>query len=230
MKKYISLFLAVIVLSGVLTSCSHSLKGGAAVVTDLAGKGYAAVTKEDGGIERDAAGNVIVLETDADGKNVTGENGEYVSNAVRIEHAIVVGDRIEARFFSMKIPDGWSDKTSYSDLIISRDGTKDQLIVSFFEDTTLEEKTKERLKLYDSIKSMYSATGKFSDGEVTISGQKATFYEGFVDPEGEETEPVYVCFYFFEYGGIVYSCYISSNHDLTGTKDFTNILNTIEFI
>ena len=76
MKKYFALIISVIVILTCFTACKPKLKDGV-LVTDAAGKGYAAVTQEGGGAARDDAGNLVVLVTDKNGKNVKGDNGEY---------------------------------------------------------------------------------------------------------------------------------------------------------
>ena len=63
MKKYFALIISVIVILTCFTACKPKLKDGV-LVTDAAGKGYAAVTQEGGGAARDDAGNLVVLVTD----------------------------------------------------------------------------------------------------------------------------------------------------------------------
>lgn len=226
MKKYVALILAAVVLTGVLSSCTKPVKGGT-LVTDSAGNGYAAITKPDGNVKRDEAGNLVVLVTDANGRGVKDESGENKTNVVAIDHALVVGRRIECTHFAMNIPDGWNNNASYSDLIVKREDSEDQIVVSFFEDTTLAEKKTERLKLYESIKETYSS-GRYTESETEICGQPASLHEAYVVPA--DAAPVYVAYYFFEYGGIVYSCFVSSNRDLTGNTEIAGIINTLEFI
>ena len=88
------------------------------VVENGAGEMMAVVTSPDGGIVRDEAGNIIVLVTDENGKNVKGENGEYKTNAIAMDHAIVLGRRVEAENYSVEIGDisieTYRDNADYS--------------------------------------------------------------------------------------------------------------------
>ena len=94
MKKIFALTFAAMIILTCFTACKPKIKNGI-VIQNQAGDSYAAVTKTDGGIARDDAGNVILLVTDANGKNVKDANGEYATKIVALDSALVVGDVIE---------------------------------------------------------------------------------------------------------------------------------------
>lgn len=226
MKKYSICIIAAILMAATLSSCGKDKVDGGAIVTNRAGQTVAAQTKENGRIDRDEAGNLILLATDENGKNVTDKDGKNVTKIQSLDHALVIGDRIECSSYALNIPDGWSNSNSFTDLIIQKDGTKDKIVISTFTGETLDSKREYRLKAMDTIKSSYENV-KYSEYDTTIDGEKASVHELFVDA----VEPnVFMSFYFFQHNGVVYAVTVSSDRDLTGNTTVADILNTIEFI
>ncbi len=235
MKKYFALIITAIIVLTCFTACKPKIKGGG-IVSDAANNNYAAVTKEDGGIVRDEAGNLVVLVTDANGKNVKDENGEYETKAVAIEHALVIGNRIECPGYSLVIPNGWSNKMSFADLIISRDGTKDVLKLSSTREKSFTEVADERAKALSNIKSLFPGA-ESGAREVTIREDiKGEFSYAYVADTGARDENLnvlssYVGYIVFRNSNSVYSCMITSDRDLTGEIDeIVDILGTMEFV
>lgn len=226
MKKYSICIIAATLLAATLSSCGKDKVDGGAIMSNVAGQTVAAQTKEDGNLARDEAGNIILLATDEHGKNVTDKDGKNVTNLQSLDHALVVGNRIECTSFALNIPEGWSNSNSFTDLIIKKDGTEDKIIISTFTGETLQSKKEYRMKAMDSIKSSYNDV-KYSEYNTTIDGEEASVHELFVDA----VEPnVFMSFYFFQHNAVVYSVTVSSNRDLTGNTTVADILNTIEFI
>ncbi|MBE6820453.1 MAG: hypothetical protein E7516_05325 [Ruminococcaceae bacterium] len=235
MKKYFALIITAIIVLTCFTACKPKIKGGG-IVSDAASNNYAAVTKEDGGIVRDDAGNLVVLVTDANGRNVKDDSGEYETKAVAIEHALVIGNRIECPKYSLVIPNGWSDKTSFADLIISRDGTKDIVKISSTEEKTPDELTNEKIKALNNIKSLYPGS-ESGAREVSIRDDiKGEFSYVYVADTGARDENLnilssYVGFIIFRNGATVYSCMITSDRDMSAHIDeIVEILGTMDFI
>lgn len=228
MKKYFALIISMLVIITCFTACKPKLKGGN-YITNAAGDGYAAVTKEDGGIVRDGAGNLIVLVTDENGKNVKDKNGEYQTNAVALEHALVIGDRIECRDFAIQIPSGWEDSLSFSDLVIKKTGTEDIIKISSTRDASLSTIIDDtNSSLLNTIKAQFDNEVSENKG-ITIKDIEAHFLSVFVPDNGTGTSS-YLGYIFFENNGIVYTCMLTSNRDLSSQLDeITNILGTIEF-
>lgn len=235
MKKYFALIIAAVTVLTCFTACKPKIKGGG-IVSDAASNNYAAVTKENGGIERDQAGNLIVLVTDAKGKNVKDDNGEYATKAVALEHALVIGNRIECPNFALTIPSGWSDKMSFSDLVISRDGTKDVVKISVSTDKRVNDVVDEKQSATNQIKSLFpSAKSGAQEIKITdeISGE---FFYAFVEDTGARDENLnvlssYLGFIIFRHSTTVYTCMITSDRDVSDQiDDIAEILSTIEFI
>lgn len=226
MKKYSVCIIAAALIAAILTSCGKDKVDGGAIMTNAAGQTVAAQTKPDGNLDRDEAGNLILLETDENGKNVTDKDGKNVTRLQSLDHALVVGNRIECSSFALNIPEGWSNSNSFSDLIIQKDGTKDKIVISTFTGETLQEKRDYRLSAMDSIKATYENV-KYSEYNTKIDGEDASVHELFVD----EVDPdVFMSFYFFQHNAVVYAVTVSSDRDLTGNTTVADILNTIEFI
>lgn len=235
MKKYFALIITAIIVLTCFTACKPKIKGGG-IVSDAASNNYAAVTEENGGIARDEAGNLILLVTDVNGKNVKGDNGEYETRAVALEHALVVGNRIECPGYALTIPNGWSDKMSFSDLIISRDGTKDVVKISTSTDKKLVDVVDEKNGAVSQIKSLFPAadTGR-QEVKITddITGE---FFYAFVEDTGARDEDLnvlssYLGYIIFRSNTTIYTCMLTSDRDMTEQLDeITEILSTIEYI
>ena len=216
MKKYFALILTFVLILTCFAACKPSIKDGT-VVTEFGGKNHAAVTEADGGIKRDEAGNIIVLETDSNGRNVKDENGNYVTNPVAIDHALVIGNTIEMPEYSIQIPDGWSNSVSFENLVISRDGTADTLTISVIGDKSLADVTKERSSVISMTTSTYENVVTETKG-VDVGEKEATLLSAFVpDANGAQ---VYLCYILFEHAGNVYSCMLNSNTDILCKKHF----------
>ena len=235
MKKYFALILTAIIVLTCFTACKPKIKGGE-VFTDAANNNYAAVTKEDGGIERDQAGNLIVLVTDANGKNVKGENGEYETKPVAIDHAIVVGNRIECPRFALTIPNGWSDKLSFADLVISKDGTKDVVTISVSTDKKLNDVVDEYNNLLVQLKKLHPSAEKGARQVQITDDITAEFLYAYVADTGVRDEDLnvlgsYLGFIVFRNSTAIYTCRITSDRDMADQIDeITKILGTIEYI
>lgn len=235
MKKYFALILTAIIVLTCFTACKPKINGGS-IISDAASQNYAAVTKEDGGIARDQAGNLIVLVTDSNGRNVKGDNGEYETKAVAIDHALVVGNRIECPRFALTIPNGWSDKLSFSDLVISKDGTKDVVKISVSTDKKLNDIVDEKNSALVKIKELYPAAEKGAT-EVKITDDiTGEFIYAYVEDTGSRDENLnvlstYLGFIVFRHSTAIYTCMITSDRDMADQIDeITKILGTIEYI
>lgn len=235
MKKYFALITTAIIVLTCFTACKPKLQGGE-VVTDAANQNYAIVTQEDGGIVRDIGGNLVVLVTDENGKNVKDDNGEYVTQSVLLKHALVIGDRIECPDYSLVIPNGWSDKTSFADLIITRDGTNDIVKISTIADKTMDELSEEKVKALRSIKSLYPGAD-FASRKVNIREDiEGDFSYVYVADTGSRDENLnvlgsYVGFIVFRHATKTYSCMLTSDRDMSDQVDeIVKILGTMEFV
>lgn len=232
MKKYFALIITLMVVLTCFTSCKAKLKGGQYINTAAGGEGYAAVTKSDGGVVRDEAGNLIVLVTDENGKNVKGDDGEYQTNRVALEYALVVGNRIECPTYAINIPNGWEDSISFNDLVIKKTGTNDILKISTHKDASADDLAEQtKTGFIDTAVAQYSGAVVDTKGiEINDEIPNAQFQSLFVPDNGTGVSS-YAGFIYFEKNNNAYACAITSDRDLSGSVDeFVEILSTIEFI
>lgn len=228
MKKYFALIITFILILTCFTACKPKLKGGM-VISNGSGDEYAAVTKTDGSIIRDEAGNLVVLVTDSNGKNVKTDSGEYQTNVIALERPIVIGRRIECPNYAINIPDGWSDNYTSSDLIITKDGTNDQIKIITAGDISLTTAIQGSQEIIDS------ASSKFSDSVISKQGVKIGDIEGdyvsvFIPDTGSGTA-TFLGYIFFKQNNDVYSVMLTSDRNIGENLDeFIDILETIEFI
>ena len=225
MKKTFALIIAFVVILTCFAGCKKGSFEGGVVATNWKGENMAVVTKENGGIVRNEAGNVIILPTDENGYNIKDDKGEIVTQAVAIEHAIVINNRIEMADFAIEIPKGWADQKSWKDLIITKEGSTD--IITITPDRTGKKADIEAAdsKIIDAVK---LAGGTMENKTIKVAGVDASFVAGFAKTSSAD---VYVAFVVFSYNGVVYNCRIDANHDLTASIDeYIAILDTIEFV
>lgn len=232
MKKYFALIISLIVILTCFTACKPKIKNGA-LVENGAGEQVAIVTSPDGGIVRDDAGNLIVLVTDQNGKNVKDENGEYKTNAVAMDHAIIIGRRVETQNYSVEIPDGWSDALTLNDLSITKDGTDESLVITE-KDGSASKAMETITPVLENAKRMYAnvvsenTTVKINEN-ITANFMSVYIPQQKTDENGNPV-PAYLGFFFFEEAGHTYSCKIEGRRNIGENLDeFTKILSSINF-
>ena len=234
MKKSIALILTFVVILTCFAGCKAKIKNGA-LVTNQAGENFAAVTQEDGNLVIDNSGNLVVLVTDANGKNVKGENGEYETKKVALDNALVIGNRVECENYYINIPNGWSNASSFTGLSIKRDGTEDVIVINERTDKDLDTAMAGTISALDIAKKSYANT-TYENKQVEVLGKNAQFVSlyipdnGTVDANGNPGAS-YMGYFFFEHAGVIYTVRISSTTS-NMSKDLDEIiaiLNTIEF-
>lgn len=232
MKKYFALIISLIVILTCFTACKPKIKNGT-VVENGAGEKIAIVTSPDGGIVRDDAGNLIVLVTDVDGKNVKDDNGEYQTKAIAMDHAIVIGRRVETENYSVEIPNGWSDAKTLNDLSITKDGTDESLVI-MEKDGSATQAMETVAPVFENAKKMYAnvisenTTVEISEG-ITAKFMSVYIPQIKTDDSGNPV-PGYIGYFFFEEAGHTYSCKIEGRRNIgENLKEFTDILATINF-
>ena len=230
MKKYLAIIISAVLILCCFTACKPDTYGG-----------VPALTKKDGGAVRDEAGNVIIYVTDANGRYERDENGERATTPLALERPIVIGRQIEGPTYSITIPDGWSDKLTASDLDIIRDGTKDNIRLSYLKEaTSLSETLEQRMSVINIAKTNFPSA-ETGNKSITIGdGIKATYTYVWVEDTGVREDDgkgnltvisSFVGLIVFEYAGDIYSCSLISNNNMNEDIDeITDILNTIEFI
>ncbi len=224
MKKTIALLIVFMVVLTCFSACkrTNDIKGGV-MATDFKGNGIVAVvTKEDGGIIRDEAGNVIILATDENG-NTYKKDGEYVTKAVAVEHAIIFDKHVEMADFSIDIPNGWSDAKSYDMLNISKDGADTMISIMTDRKAKLTDIQKAHATIVDA-----AATGNAVHTTQKIAGQDATVTYVYSTLQGNS---IFVGYIDFMYQGAVFTVQISDTKDISSSmNDIIKIVETIQFV
>ncbi len=232
MKKIFAIALSLIFVLICFAGCKAKIKDGI-VVTNLAGENFAAVTNESGGIKRDEAGNLIVLVTDADGKNVKGDNGEYLTNPVALDHALVIGNRVECNEYSVLIPDGWSNAHSLNGLSITKNNSLDSLVIEA-KDDSLDDIMSSASTLLGAMRSGYDNT-VYENEPITIGNIEGHFFSVYVPdngaaPESGNPSSSYLAYIFFKQGSHSYSCRIASDRNMNDDLgEITDIIGSIQF-
>lgn len=224
MKKLIALLIVFMVVLTCFSACKRTnvIKGGV-LATDFKGNGIVAVvTKEDGGIIRDEAGNVVILATDKNG-NTYKEDGEYVTRAVAVDHAIIFGKHVEMPDFAIDIPKGWSDVKSYDMLNIQKDGTNTKISIMTNRNAKLTDMQAAHAKMVD-----LAASGNAVHTTQKVAGQDASVCYVYSTLAGDGIFVGYMDFY---YQGAVFTVQVSSDKDISKEwNDIVEIADTIQFV
>lgn len=225
MKKSIALLIVFMVVLTCFSACKRQnvIKGGV-MATDFNGNGVVAVvTKEDGGIIRDEAGNVVVLATDENGNSYK-ENGEYVTKVVAVDNAIIFGKHVEMADFSMDIPNGWSDSKTYGYMLnIQKDNTNTKISIFSDRNAKLTDVQANHSKIVEM-----AATGAITKTTQKVAGQEASVVYTYSTLGGNS---VFVGYIDFSYQGAVFTIQVSSDKDITKDwNDIIKIADTIKFV
>ncbi len=227
MKKIFALTFTAMIILTCFTACKPKLKNGV-LLQNAAGDSIAAVTKADGGITRDDAGNIIVLVTDANGKNVKGDNGEYETKAVALEHALVVGNTIECADFAMTIPNGWKNEKSFTGIMIKKEGTADLITVDNDRSASLADTLQKANTLVENMKTLAPSTN-ITNTSVEILGKKANFISGYASDDGTG-KGAYLGYIIFTNENSVYTCNLISDHNMgENLEEYLDIINTLQY-
>lgn len=198
------------------------------------------MTQEDGGLARDEAGNIIAYVTDANGKFEKDKNGEYETTPVDIDRPAVIGRRIEGPTYALTIPDGWSDKLTYTDLDIIRNGTKDNIRLSVENNTDVDTVFEKKSSIITISKNNFPNAESESRSITLANNINAQYAYLWVEDTGvrEEDEngnlnavSSFVGIIVFEHADNVYCCMLSSNNNMNeDLQEIIDILNSIEFM
>ncbi|MBQ7653850.1 MAG: hypothetical protein IJS17_02125 [Clostridia bacterium] len=104
MKRKISAVLLVLVLALLFSSCGGKIE----TVTDNNGRQYTVKRDKNGFAQTDDKGDLIVYETDDNGKIKQNSDGEDVTSVMDFPGYISDGKSVECESFSIEIPEGWA--------------------------------------------------------------------------------------------------------------------------
>ncbi len=225
MKKYIALALSIMTLVCVFTACGKKPTGTEAV-TVQGGETLAVLTKEDGGLERNDQGDILMVVTEEDGKAVTDKDGEQQTTQVNLKTAFVYDNRIEFKDYYLEIPDGWTNDLSYTDLTIAKKGSDETIKIMRSEDKSLEDAMSNTESMFKTVKDINPAAVT-SKSTIKINGEGCIFMSAYSKTEENEN---YLAYAFLENEGALYTFMVTAAHDLTGNLgEIEKILNSVEF-
>lgn len=231
MKRYIALTFAVIFFVAAFTSCQKKFKDGE-IYTDLNGDEYPIATDENGELSRNENGDLIVLQTDEKGKVVKDEDGNTVANYEKIDHALVIDNVIELDTFYVKIPNGWENNASYTDITVKKSNAADQVKIMFTEGASASDVNK---KLENTRMVINSTKEKFPDAVVEEKGikigeEEAVPYYGSYIPVSASGEPFYLAYALLERPEGLYTFMLTAERNLSEDfEEFSEILNSVQF-
>ena len=225
MKKYIAIAFSLMMLVCIFTACSKKPSGTEAVTIE-GGSTLAVLTREDGQLERNEAGDIMMVVTEENGKAVTDKNGEQETTRVNLKTAFVYDNRIEFEHYYLEIPDGWSNQVSYTDLGISKDGSDESLKIMRSEEKTLEKAFSGTQEMFDKITEMNPKAVQKKTG-IKIGDDTGTLLSCYSETDENKT---YLAYAFYEYDGALYTFMITANHDLTDNlSEIEMIISSVEF-
>ena len=231
MKKAICIICIGCIMVSLFCSCGSKLSS-KEVVTDLAGEAIAPVTKEDGAAQRDDDGKLVVLVTNENGEVKKDTNGERLTESVEVSKALIIGDRIEMPDFSIAIPSGWSDNSSYSALQITKTKNSKEINLSaesLGTKNSAEEAMDNCGKITSAYKNKYENC-RVTNKTVTLDSIQCQYKASFVDDIGDGTG-AYMGFIIMDRGYTVMRFKMLSQLDLEENLDeYIEIFNSIAYV
>lgn len=228
MKKIIATALVLAITVLCFTACGSKVIDGTKMLTDSAGETYAVVTEENGELERDQAGNLVVKVTNENGKKVTEPNGEDRTEIRQINHAIFIGNRIELNDYYLIIPKGWSDNGSFQSLQIKKENSSDSIKIDQITDKSVVEVEKNAKMLVDAAIAANENAVPVNKG-ITINGKSCSCFGVYV-PETSNGSKIYIAYIIYENDRGVFRFYINSDRNVDeNDKEIVEILNSVVF-
>ncbi len=209
------LILAVCVLGFLfLPLCSCGADSGekqpvARTASDSSGKKYSVIVDGDGFLTLGDKDFLAVCVEDEDGNPGKNADGEFVTRAEEFPRTLVVDDEIHTKFFRIKIPEGWTNKSGELVKLVHETAT---LTVNEREGYSVKECEEE-------IKSLMSALGEGKEEKLKLS-----FSDGVKITYGDK-----IAVYIFEAEGRTYFVKVTADEKLFSEMNFEEIINTIKF-
>lgn len=211
-KKFIAAHAVLIFL--LLLLCACGAEGGekqplAKTAVDSSGKKYSVIVDTDGFLtlgEKDLLAVCVEDENGNPGKNA---DGEFVTRAEEFPRTLVADGEIHTKFFRIKIPEGWTNKSDEIVRLVSDEAT---LTVNERDGYTVKECKKE-------IKSLLSVLGEGKEEKTAL-------------PFSDSVKITYddkLAVYIFEAEGRVYFVKVAAEEKLSDAKEYEEIINTIKF-
>ena len=209
--KIAALLLVFTLMFCVFAACKRDKVNGIAVV-DNEGTSRVLATNDNGETMTDDAGNLIIVVTNADGKEET--------QRVAPPDYYVKGNIIETPKYTVTIPKGWEQSTGLGDVRLIHTDTKSELNLVTLIGKTLEDGL---ASAEEVMGLMRNEGGTVETAQTTICGVEATKYSISKSDSGAVT------FYIFEKNGTVYSFYSVAAGENGESIDFETLINSIQF-
>lgn len=229
MKKVLAISLALTFVALCFTACGNGKKkiDGAEVYTDFANKEYAVMTEENGDLQRDSNGNLIVAVTDEDGNQKIGAGGEKLTEIQVIDHALIIGNTIELSDYYITIPDGWSNNSSYQGIQLKCDKDGDTISIDRIEDKKITD-------IEANCKSLINAANGNNEGAtVTNKGfeldGKNCMYTSIYIPQAANGKPFFLGYIVYQGEDAIYRFQITSEKDVTDDEEISGIIRSVQF-
>lgn len=228
MKRLIALAAVAATAVCCFTACGDKKIDGTETVTLEDGHTIAVVTEEGGDVSRNERGDILIVETDENGKAVKDEDGNEVTKVAELNTAFVYGNRIEFKDYYLVIPDGWENEMSYADLIIKKTGTEEIIKVSLIENGKLDEKLSNTKTMLNTIKTNFP-DAVITDEGIKIGEETCPYCSVFV-PQGKNGKSQYIGYAFKEAPEGIYVFMITAEKDLgKDLGEVTEILGSVQY-
>lgn len=210
-NKMAALLLVFTLILCLFAACGKDKVNGIAIV-DSEGTTRVLATNDNGETMTDDAGNLIIVVTNADGKEET--------QRVAPPDYYVNGNIIETPKYTVTIPKGWEQSAGLGDVRLIHTSTKSELNLVTLKDKTLEDAIFSAEEVMDLMR---NEGGTVETVQTTICGVEATQYSVSKADSGT------VVFYIFEKNGTVYSFYAVADKENRDSVGFEALINSIQF-
>lgn len=213
MKRKI--FVSFLVLTSVilLASCGTKYES----VTDNNGNTFSIKRDSNGFAQTDEKGNLIVYETDKNGKIKQTDDGKDSSETIDFPNYIKSESVVECESFYIEIPDGWQVQTGHTIKLFNEENQAEIAFTLRTTDTTDE--------CLAQIKDLFSGW----DADWKESEQKFSFGQAKVISSTKLIDHYEKSYYVFAVKGNSYAISTSFNTKLADSVDFNSIIGDIKF-
>ncbi len=228
MKKFLALSLTAALFCTAFAGCSSKNNYESGDVVPMVDGDAVVVTEEGGEVARKENGKIVVVVTNPDGQALKDENGNEVTSAVDLTHAVVLGDKIEYSLFSVTVTDGWNAGNVHDTVVInSKDKDETNKIVIYSEkkiDDNGEAMPGE--KWFNVVKGSSDVKiDKSESAEITVAGVKA--HRQVLHISSEKIETKVLAYYTFESDDANFGVLCYSKKAGTSEKTFEDVINTM---
>ncbi len=222
MKKIISIFIAILIISTCFSGCSNSEKD---VITAEDGVKYLVARDDNKNIIINENNKLQVYTLNENGKKQKNDNDEYIIRFIDFNGQVILGQTVETAEMTYKLPKGFSDDYKNPGYFFN-DTYSAEIFFSYYPEDiknaiNISEKNCESL-----LESFGSEVFEYSKYSLDVNGYECTaFKQRCISSEFYKN--AYIYYIPYDTGYYLINCNVSTEYE--NKYDFDNFIETIKF-